>query len=66
MHRALETLETDAGTERDVALHEARKAAKRARYAAESAQPVLGAPAKTHAQAAHRRSSACWASTRTA
>lgn len=34
------------GPERDVALHEARKAAKRARYAAEAARPVLGKPAK--------------------
>ncbi|MGW7414927.1 CYTH and CHAD domain-containing protein [Streptomyces sp. NPDC054863] len=33
------------GGERDVALHEARKAAKRLRYAAESARPVLGKPA---------------------
>ncbi|MFI0979358.1 CHAD domain-containing protein [Streptomyces sp. NPDC021093] len=33
------------GGERDIALHEARKAAKRLRYAAESAQPVLGKPA---------------------
>ncbi|MDJ0340140.1 CYTH and CHAD domain-containing protein [Streptomyces sp. H10-C2] len=36
------------GQERDVALHEARKAAKRARYCAEAAQPVLGAPEKRH------------------
>ncbi|MER7106130.1 CYTH and CHAD domain-containing protein [Streptomyces sp. NPDC000229] len=35
-----------AGHDRDVALHEARKAAKRARYAAEAAAPVLGRPAK--------------------
>ncbi|MDJ0384684.1 CYTH and CHAD domain-containing protein [Streptomyces sp. G-G2] len=35
-----------AGEERDVALHEARKAAKRARYAAEAARPALGSPAK--------------------
>ncbi|MET9956126.1 CYTH and CHAD domain-containing protein [Streptomyces sp. NPDC006339] len=34
------------GPERDRALHEARKAAKRARYAGESARPVLGKPAK--------------------
>ncbi|MFF2525560.1 CYTH and CHAD domain-containing protein [Streptomyces liangshanensis] len=34
------------GGERDVALHEARKAAKRARYAGEAAKPVLGRPAK--------------------
>ncbi|WP_328944669.1 CYTH and CHAD domain-containing protein [Streptomyces sp. NBC_00250] len=34
------------GDERDLALHEARKAAKRARYAAEAAEPTLGKPAK--------------------
>jgi len=34
-----------SGEERSVALHEVRKAAKRARYAAESAQPVVGKPA---------------------
>lgn len=34
------------GRERDVGLHEARKAAKRARYSAEVAEPVLGKPAK--------------------
>ncbi|MEU8704768.1 CYTH and CHAD domain-containing protein [Streptomyces sp. NPDC048565] len=34
------------GGERDVALHEARKAAKRARYAAEAAAPALGKPAR--------------------
>ncbi|MEO3754906.1 CYTH and CHAD domain-containing protein [Streptomyces sp. B6B3] len=43
----LRTAETaPAGTERDVALHEARKAAKRARYAAEAALPVLGSSAE--------------------
>jgi CHAD domain-containing protein len=31
-----------AGQARDVALHETRKAAKRARYAAEAARPALG------------------------
>ncbi len=35
-----------AGAERDAALHEARKAAKRARYAAEAAVPVLGGRAE--------------------
>jgi CHAD domain-containing protein len=35
-----------AGHDRDVALHEARKAAKRARYAGETAAPVLGGPAR--------------------
>ncbi|MEU2229689.1 CYTH and CHAD domain-containing protein [Streptomyces vietnamensis] len=34
------------GHERDLALHEARKAAKRARYAADAARPALGKPAK--------------------
>ncbi|WP_367125443.1 CHAD domain-containing protein [Streptomyces phytohabitans] len=39
-------LATPAGPERDTALHEARKAAKRARYAAEAARPALGKDAK--------------------
>ncbi|MFD9359275.1 CHAD domain-containing protein [Streptomyces sp. NPDC060031] len=39
------------GHERDLALHEARKAAKRARYAAEAATPALGKPAKRLAKA---------------
>ncbi|WP_030249642.1 CYTH and CHAD domain-containing protein [Streptomyces violens] len=34
------------GPDRDLALHEARKAAKRTRYAAEAARPELGRPAK--------------------
>ncbi|NEB75873.1 CHAD domain-containing protein, partial [Streptomyces sp. SID14478] len=38
------------GTERDLALHEARKAAKRARYAGEAARPALGKPAKKFAK----------------
>ncbi|MFI1090893.1 CHAD domain-containing protein [Streptomyces sp. NPDC020917] len=37
------------GHDRDVALHEARKDAKRARYSSEAAQPVLGRPAAAHA-----------------
>jgi CHAD domain-containing protein len=37
--------------ERDTALHEARKAAKRARYAGESVAPALGAPAARFASA---------------
>jgi CHAD domain-containing protein len=40
-------LELEPGTERDVAVHEARKKAKRARYAAEVAEPALGKPAST-------------------
>ncbi|MEU9453810.1 CHAD domain-containing protein, partial [Streptomyces sp. NPDC048277] len=35
------------GHDRDLGLHEARKKAKRTRYAAEAAQPALGRPAKT-------------------
>ncbi|MFD7325715.1 CHAD domain-containing protein [Streptomyces sp. NPDC059875] len=35
-----------SGHDRDLAMHEARKAAKRARYAAEAATPTLGKPAK--------------------
>ncbi|MET9605365.1 CYTH and CHAD domain-containing protein [Streptomyces sp. NPDC006512] len=44
-------LELAPGHERDLALHEARKAAKRARYAAEAAVPALGKPAKHQAKA---------------
>ena len=46
--RVAESLALPPGTGRDLALHDARKAAKRARYAAESAQPVLGEPAQRH------------------
>ena len=35
-----------AGDERDTQWHEARKASKRLRYAAEAAAPVLGKPAE--------------------
>ena len=38
--------EQPAGDARDRALHEARKAAKRLRYAAEAAEPAVGKPAK--------------------
>jgi CHAD domain-containing protein len=38
------------GPERDLLLHEARKAAKRARYAAEAAQPVAGKQARRFAR----------------
>ncbi|MEU9231577.1 CYTH and CHAD domain-containing protein [Streptomyces subrutilus] len=44
-------LAMEPGGERDVALHEARKAAKRARYAAEAATPAVGKPAKRMAKA---------------
>ncbi len=43
---------TDRGPERDLALHEVRKKTKRLRYAAESAQPVLGQRAKRLARRA--------------
>ncbi|GGR04772.1 CYTH and CHAD domain-containing protein [Streptomyces netropsis] len=43
-------LATEAGPGLDTALHEARKAAKRARYAAEAAQPALGKPVKRFAR----------------
>lgn len=38
----------EPGGKKDVALHEARKAAKRARYSGEAVQVVLGGPAKAH------------------
>ncbi|MEU3185663.1 CYTH and CHAD domain-containing protein [Streptomyces sp. NPDC006923] len=38
------------GRDRDLALHDARKAAKRVRYAAEAARPALGKPAKRFAK----------------
>ncbi|MFD5147326.1 CHAD domain-containing protein [Streptomyces sp. NPDC058401] len=44
-------LSMDPGQGRDLALHEARKAAKRARYAAEAAAPALGKPARRLAKA---------------
>ncbi|MFB7515075.1 CHAD domain-containing protein [Streptomyces sp. NPDC056144] len=44
--RVERALALDPGPERDLALHEARKAAKRARYAADAARPTLGRPAK--------------------
>ncbi|MEE1753606.1 CYTH and CHAD domain-containing protein [Streptomyces sp. SP18CS02] len=44
--RITRALSLPAGKERDLALHEARKAAKRERYAAEAARPALGRPAK--------------------
>ncbi|WP_433918742.1 CYTH and CHAD domain-containing protein [Streptomyces canus] len=42
-----QALELEPGTDRDTAIHEARKKTKRTRYAAEAARPVLGKPAKT-------------------
>lgn len=49
--RVAHALDLPAGHERDLALHEARKAAKRARYAAEAAVPALGKPAERQAKA---------------
>ncbi|MFC9237309.1 CHAD domain-containing protein [Streptomyces decoyicus] len=43
-------LAAPAGRERDEALHGARKAAKRTRYAAEASRPALGRPAKKFAR----------------
>ncbi|MFD3416087.1 CHAD domain-containing protein [Streptomyces cyaneofuscatus] len=43
-------LEHPPGPERDAAMHEARKAAKRARYAGDAARPALGRPAKRFAK----------------
>jgi CHAD domain-containing protein len=43
-----------SGNARDEALHEIRKAAKRLRYAAESATPVLGKPARRLTRSAKR------------
>ncbi|MFF9318840.1 CHAD domain-containing protein [Streptomyces sp. NPDC014735] len=42
-------LELPPGHDRNLALHDARKAAKRARYAAEAAGPALGRPARRFA-----------------
>jgi CHAD domain-containing protein len=42
--------EITPGSHRDEALHEARKAAKRARYAAEAVTPVAGKPARRSAR----------------
>ncbi|MBK6015346.1 CYTH and CHAD domain-containing protein [Streptomyces sp. MBT53] len=41
-----EAIDAPPGADRDLALHEARKKAKRTRYAAETASPALGAPAR--------------------
>lgn len=41
-----EAMRQPPGTDRDLGLHEARKKAKRTRYAAETANPALGGPAK--------------------
>ena len=41
---------TPAGPARDAALHQARKSARRARYAAEAAGPVAGQQARRFAR----------------
>ncbi|MGW1224727.1 CYTH and CHAD domain-containing protein [Streptomyces sp. NPDC001478] len=48
--RVAHARELPPGPDRDAALHSARKAAKRARYAAEAARPALGKPAKKAAK----------------
>ncbi|GLF93721.1 CYTH and CHAD domain-containing protein [Streptomyces yaizuensis] len=48
--RVTAALERDPGPDRDLLLHDARKAAKRARYAGEAATPALGGPAKRFAK----------------
>ncbi|MHB9753809.1 CYTH and CHAD domain-containing protein [Streptomyces sp. BYX5S] len=48
--RVEHALSLPPGTDRDLALHEARKAAKRARYAGETAVPALGKQAKKFAK----------------
>lgn len=48
--RVERALSLPAGHDRDLAMHDARKAAKRARYAGEAAIPALGKPAKRFAQ----------------
>ena len=45
-----EALDLSSGEERDVAIHEARKKAKRTRYAGEAATPALGGPARSLAK----------------
>jgi CHAD domain-containing protein/DNA-binding transcriptional regulator YiaG len=48
--RIRRALRTPAGRDHDAALHEVRKAARRARYAAEAAKPVLGRRARQFAK----------------
>ncbi|MFG3345365.1 CHAD domain-containing protein [Streptomyces sp. NPDC048018] len=48
--RVEHALALEPGRERDLALHAARKAAKRTRYAADAARPTLGKPAKRFAK----------------
>lgn len=48
--RVGEVLAAEPGPERELLAHSARKAAKRARYAAEAARPVFGKKAKAYAR----------------
>ncbi|MFK4064640.1 CHAD domain-containing protein [Streptomyces sp. NPDC029674] len=48
--RVEHALQLPPGKQRDLALHDARKAAKRARYTGEAAVPALGKPAKRFAK----------------
>ncbi|MFF3324438.1 CHAD domain-containing protein [Streptomyces sp. NPDC002889] len=48
--RVEHALDLPAGHDRDLAMHDARKAAKRARYAAEAVTPALGKPARKFAR----------------
>jgi CHAD domain-containing protein len=50
LEQAYDAIETTPPEERDTARHDARKIAKRARYTAEAAVPVLGAPAAVIAE----------------
>ncbi len=50
---ALGAVDASSGPERDHRLHDVRKAARRARYAAESVAPLLGDSAKELAKAMH-------------
>ncbi|MEU6402316.1 CYTH and CHAD domain-containing protein [Streptomyces sp. NPDC046985] len=52
--RIEQALALPPGDDRDTALHQARKQAKRTRYAAEAAVPALGAPASDAARAAKK------------
>jgi CHAD domain-containing protein len=49
-HRMRRARRAPAGAAREVALHEARKAAKRARYAADATEPVFGKRARRFAR----------------
>ncbi|KRD44762.1 hypothetical protein ASE38_11930 [Cellulomonas sp. Root930] len=55
LDRAVElAAQAPSGVDRDEALHEVRKAARRARYASEVAVPVVGPTARRSARRAHR------------